>query len=169
MQLQEILKQERKQLNLTQEEVGNKLYVTRQTISNWETGKTLPDIDSLIDIAKFYDLSLDNLLLKGSDIVENIKRKEKLTRLNKWSYVPIMIILLVVFLMYRSKIEGNIVNLLVCALLLILCVTLLSYFESQMKEIQRIPTKWTKKRIIIFGLLFILGIVIGYLSAYFES
>lgn len=56
MRLGEVLKEKRVELNLTQEEVGEKLFVTRQTISNWENGKTLPDIDSLIDIATFYDL-----------------------------------------------------------------------------------------------------------------
>ena len=66
----------RKKSRVTQEEVGEKLFVTRQTISNWENGKTLLDIDSLIDIASFYDLSLDKVLLKGSDIVEDIKKKK---------------------------------------------------------------------------------------------
>ena len=46
------------------------------TISNWETGKTTPDIDSLIRLADLFNLSLDNLLLEGSDIVENIKKIE---------------------------------------------------------------------------------------------
>ncbi|MBO0442269.1 helix-turn-helix transcriptional regulator [Vagococcus fluvialis] len=76
MRLGEVLKEKRVELNLTQEEVGEKLFVTRQTISNWENGKTLLDIDSLIDIASFYDLSLDKVLLKGSDIVEDIKKKK---------------------------------------------------------------------------------------------
>ena len=64
MRLGEVLKEKRVELNLTQEEVGEKLFVTRQTISNWENGKTLPDI------------------------VEDVKKKEKLTRLYKWSIIP---------------------------------------------------------------------------------
>ncbi|WP_158080221.1 hypothetical protein [Vagococcus martis] len=39
-----------------------------------KTGKTTPDIDSLIRLSALFDLSLDNLLLEGSDIVENIKK-----------------------------------------------------------------------------------------------
>lgn len=53
----------------------------RKTISNWETGKTTPDIDSLIRLANFFYLSLDNLLLEGSEVVENIKNDAELRRL----------------------------------------------------------------------------------------
>ena len=48
MELSQKLQIRRKEMNLTQEEVANKIHVSRQTISNWETGRTLPDIDSLV-------------------------------------------------------------------------------------------------------------------------
>ena len=129
MRLGEVLKEKRVELNLTQEEVGEKLFVTRQTISNWENGKTLPDIDSLIDIATFYDLSLDKVLLKGSDIVEDIKKKEKLTRLYNWLVVPYLIFFLLLFLMYRSIVEDNMTNLLAVSGLLFLTSAISFYFE----------------------------------------
>lgn len=169
MRLGEVLKEKRVELNLTQEEVGEKLFVTRQTISNWENGKTLPDIDSLIDIATFYDLSLDKLLLKGSDIVEDIKKKEKLTRLYKWSIVPYLISFLLLFLMYRSIVEDNMINLLAVSGLLFLTSAIFFFFESQMKEIKGIPTKkWTGKKIIIVIGIIIFGLVAGFLSGYFN-
>ncbi|MGX6979950.1 helix-turn-helix domain-containing protein [Vagococcus elongatus] len=77
MNVGKIIKEKRLELNLTQEEVAASLFVSRQTISNWENEKTLPDIESLIRLAEFYDISLDKLLLKGSDVVENIKKQEK--------------------------------------------------------------------------------------------
>lgn len=77
MNVGKILKKKRLELNLTQEEVAASLFVSRQTISNWENEKTLPDIESLIRLAEFYHISLDKLLLKGSDVVENIKKQEK--------------------------------------------------------------------------------------------
>lgn len=170
MSLGEILKQKRVELNLTQEEVGNKLFVTRQTISNWENGKTLPDIDSLIDIATFYDLSLDNILLKGSDVVEDIKRKEKLMRLTKWTVVPYLVTMLLIFLVYRSIVEENMLNLVIVSFLLFLNSTIFLFFELQIREIKGvILTNKTKKRIlIIFGFLFILGAGLGFLMAYFN-
>ncbi|MFC6334514.1 helix-turn-helix transcriptional regulator [Paenibacillus septentrionalis] len=55
------LKEQRLKQNETQESVANKLGVSRQTISNWENGKTLPDIDSLIKLSQIYQLSIDEL------------------------------------------------------------------------------------------------------------
>ena len=47
MELNAQIKKYRKSLNLSQEELAEKVYVTRQTISNWENGKSFPDIHSL--------------------------------------------------------------------------------------------------------------------------
>ncbi|MEG0364014.1 MAG: helix-turn-helix transcriptional regulator [Erysipelotrichales bacterium] len=52
----------RKDNNLTQEEVAEKLDVSRQTISNWETGSAQPTIDKAIELAQLYNISLDDLV-----------------------------------------------------------------------------------------------------------
>ena len=56
------LQELRKQKGLTQEELGEKLYVSRTAISKWESGRGYPNIDSLKCIAKFFDVTLDELL-----------------------------------------------------------------------------------------------------------
>lgn len=56
MLIGEILKEKRKEYQLTQEQVSEKIFVSRKTISNWETGKTTPDIESLIRLANLFDL-----------------------------------------------------------------------------------------------------------------
>ena len=48
--------------NLTQDEVGNLLHVSRKTISGWETGRSSPDILSLVKLCNLFDISLDDLL-----------------------------------------------------------------------------------------------------------
>ncbi|MFI3603668.1 helix-turn-helix transcriptional regulator [Vagococcus fluvialis] len=145
MRLGEVLKEKRVELNLTQEEVGEKLFVTRQTISNWENGKTLPDI------------------------VEDIKKKEKLTRLYNWLVVPYLIFFLLLFLMYRSIVEDNMTNSLAVSGLLFLTSAIFFFFESQMKEIKGIPArKWTGKKIMIAIGIIIFGLVAGFLSGYFN-
>jgi len=60
--LNEILKEKRKELDLTQQNVADHLNVTRQTVSSWEVGKSFPDISTLIKISDFYQLSLDYML-----------------------------------------------------------------------------------------------------------
>lgn len=54
------------------------LLVSSKTISNWETNKTPPDIDNVIRISQLFDISLNHLLLEGSDMVENIKKNAEL-------------------------------------------------------------------------------------------
>lgn len=61
MTIEERLKDKRNSSGLTQEDLAQKLNVTRQTISNWENGKRLPDIVMLNKIAKLYEISLDEL------------------------------------------------------------------------------------------------------------
>lgn len=75
--LGETLKEERKKANLTQEELAEKLLISPKTISNWENQKTTPDIERLIILAKLFDLSLDKLLLEGSDVVKKLNKDVK--------------------------------------------------------------------------------------------
>ncbi len=56
------IKKIRVQNNLTQEEVASKLFVTRQTVSNWENGKTQPDIDMLIKISETLGTDVTTLI-----------------------------------------------------------------------------------------------------------
>lgn len=71
MELHEIIKQHRIDSGLTQEELAKKLYITRQSISRWETGKRNPPLNALYDLAKIYDLTLEELL--GGKIVKKFK------------------------------------------------------------------------------------------------
>ena len=78
MNFGEVLQTKRKSMGLTQEDLADKLFVSSKTISNWETNKTTPDIDNVIRISQLFDISLNNLLLEGSDMVENIKKNAEL-------------------------------------------------------------------------------------------
>ena len=60
--LKDNLKLAKKAKGLSQEELAIKLNVVRQTISKWETGETIPDIDSLKKLAVLLDFSIDNAL-----------------------------------------------------------------------------------------------------------
>lgn len=62
MNLGEKLYNLRKNKNLSQEEVADKLNVTRQSVSKWETGESKPDIDKIIPICELFDISTNELL-----------------------------------------------------------------------------------------------------------
>ncbi len=80
MEFNEKLQELRKQKGLTQEELAEALYVSRTAISKWESGRGYPGIDSLKGIAKFFNVTIDELL-SGSEILtiaeEDTKQKEK--------------------------------------------------------------------------------------------
>lgn len=80
MDFNEKLQQLRKSRGITQEELAEALYVSRTAISKWESGRGYPNIDSLRGIAKFFSVTVDELLSCDEVLViaeEDNKRKEK--------------------------------------------------------------------------------------------
>ncbi|WP_236682924.1 MULTISPECIES: helix-turn-helix transcriptional regulator [unclassified Streptococcus] len=71
----------RNQKYISQEQLAEKLYVSRQTISNWERGKTYPDINSLLIISVYFDVSLD-YLIKGDVVI--MKHQVSQSQLRNW-------------------------------------------------------------------------------------
>ena len=60
--LNDNIKKFRKVKKLTQEQVAEKLNVSRQTVSKWESGETIPDIYNCCELAKLYEITVDDLL-----------------------------------------------------------------------------------------------------------
>lgn len=67
MKLPEQLKANRERLGLSQEDVAHAIFVSRQTMSSWENGKTYPDVQSLLLLSRLFGVSIDDLV-KG-DVV----------------------------------------------------------------------------------------------------
>lgn len=95
-----ILKEKRKELNLTQQEVANELNVTRQTVSNWEVGKSYPDIPTLIELSNFYDVSLDYLLKGDEQFMNKVKMDSKLFSILKKVVYFMIVVYIVSFVTY---------------------------------------------------------------------
>jgi len=91
MDLSHQIKKYRKQLAFSQEELAEKLYVPRQTISNWENERSYPDIHNLLLLSVLFDVSLDELV-KGD--VEKMKENVTLTELNKYTKIMLFFMLL---------------------------------------------------------------------------
>lgn len=72
MELAAHIKSHRTERGMSQEELAARIYVSRQTISNWETGKTYPDVESLLLLSVLFDVTVDELI-KGD--VETMKKK----------------------------------------------------------------------------------------------
>lgn len=93
MNLGNNLFQARKKVGLSQETVAEKLGVSRQTVSKWETDETVPDIYQAKKLAKLYNLTLDELIEFDIDIKEieevikntNEEKEAKINWTNAWS------------------------------------------------------------------------------------
>lgn len=77
MEIGRQIKKYRLESGLSQDELAEKIFVTRQTISNWENDKNYPDIKSLLLLSSLFDISLD-ILVKGDleEMKEQIKKEQ---------------------------------------------------------------------------------------------
>lgn len=76
------IKKYRSDMKLSQEELAEKVYVSRQTISNWETGKNYPDIHSLLLLSSLFNVSLDQLIKGDVEVMEERIKETEIKKLN---------------------------------------------------------------------------------------
>lgn len=99
MKIGDKLKNARLKKSMTQEEVAEKLFVSRQSISNWENNKTYPDIGNVIALSDLYQISLDELL-KGSDnFMKHLEESTNIVESNKKLIFIIVIALIEMIVM----------------------------------------------------------------------
>ncbi|MEC6748151.1 helix-turn-helix transcriptional regulator [Marinilactibacillus sp. XAAS-LB27] len=85
MKLGNQIKKYRNKENLSQEELAERIYVSRQTISNWENERSYPDVHNLLLLSVLFSVSLDELV-KG----DVSKMKDEISRLNMDKYTKVM-------------------------------------------------------------------------------
>ena len=87
MELNEQIKKYRTEMNISQEELAEKIYVTRQSISNWENGKTYPDIHSLLLLSSLFGISLDQLVKGDIEVMKEVIQKEEIEKMNRYGRI----------------------------------------------------------------------------------
>ena len=108
MDISERLKEARQNIGMTQDQVAEKIMVSRVTISNWENGKSLPDVVSLISLSDLYSISLDDLLKGDSKMTEKVKKDAKDANNNKRLIRGTAILVIAVLLVYAvSTVVGG--------------------------------------------------------------
>lgn len=122
MKLGENILKLRKENKLSQEQLAEKVDVTRQTISNWELGETSPNPEQLKLLSKVLNISIDELLNNDikSVIIEKVSNTEKLAgiiiKILKIAgiffiiYVTLMIVSFIIFMMFKSSSEVSVEN-----------------------------------------------------------
>lgn len=98
MELGGQIKRRRDALGLSQEELGEKIFVTRQSVSNWENGKTYPDLQSLLRLGDLFGLSLDELIKGDIETMKEEINKTEIEKMNRWGGLLSLLMLAVVIL-----------------------------------------------------------------------
>lgn len=114
----------RKNKNLSQEQLAEILNVSRQTISNWENGRFYPDIDALVKISKYFNISLDDLLASDSNILKHLKVSTDIVRSNK---NILYAIILNIFLIILFVITGILLEESIAIIIIIFTISIISF------------------------------------------
>ena len=117
MEIGKQIKTHRAKFGLSQEEFADKIFVTRQTVSNWENDKSYPDINSLVLMAEVFGVSLDSLVkgdieemnekIKTEDIEYLNKANRRLTLAFVWDFF-MLVPLLKLFGIWGAVIFGTV-------------------------------------------------------------
>lgn len=96
MDISNQIKTRREAMGLSQEQLAEKLYVSRQTISNWERDKTYPDVQSLLMLSVLFDTSIDTLVKGDVTVMEEaVERDRKYSGTRMLRLAVLMLALLV--------------------------------------------------------------------------
>ena len=94
MELGNKIKYYRNEKELSQEELAERVYVSRQTISNWENNKSYPDINSIVLLSEIFEISIDNLIKGDVELMKKEINSEEVKKLK--FYATMMVILMLV-------------------------------------------------------------------------
>ena len=97
MELGKQIKMHRLETKLSQEDLADRVYVSRQTISNWENDKSYPDVNSLVLLSAIFQISLDKLIKGDIDAMKEVIEKQEIEKMNHYGKIyTVMFIVTVV-------------------------------------------------------------------------
>lgn len=126
MELKSQIKKYRSTLNLSQEELAEKLFVSRQTISNWENEKSYPDVHNLMMMSALFHVSIDELVKGDKEI---LKKRVEENHWNFWANLMTIASILAGFVFVPAMLQGSIILFVIAAL--IYCIALFSSFKIE--------------------------------------
>ena len=91
------IKKHRNQNGWSQEVLAEKVFVSRQTVSNWENGKSYPDIHSLVLLGNIFNISLDELIKGDVEVMKKEINTDEIKNFSTWSWIMTILSLLMIF------------------------------------------------------------------------
>lgn len=173
MDFSEKLQQLRINSNLTQEQLAEKLFVSRVTISKWESGRGYPNIESLKLIAKTFNISIDELL-SNEQLISIAERQNTSTKKNFCSlvfgFLDFLVLLLFILPIFGNRTENyiysvsllklTVVNLYVKIFFYIYVCVITLFGVAQLTFQNSQNSKWNKMKFVISLFLSVFGILI---------
>ena len=152
----------RKKKNLSQEDLASILNVSRQTISKWETGESNPDIDKIVPLCNFFEISTDEFL-KGRDIVyeKKLDKEKKKNKALTFSLCLIIfgVMIILVMLLEDLDVSESIIGSIIMFGLVLIGVLLIYYFMSKESEKKEDKQGKVMNKIIFLGTIIIYFLV----------
>lgn len=147
MEVSTQIKKHRSDMGIYQEELAEKVYVSRQTISNWETGKNYPDIHSLLLLSTLFNVSLDQLIKGDVEIMKEEIKETEIKEFNKYGGIfGILLLLTVISAVPLAELLGWYA---LIPWLAIVAVTM--YFALKIEKIKKQNDIFTYKEIVAFS------------------
>ena len=107
MELGKQIKKYRIENELSQEDLANKIYVTRQSISNWENDKTYPDVNSLVLLSEIFQVSIDELIKGDLNKMKETIKKEEILKFNQYGLIfSVLLIVSIVSILPLTMLLG---------------------------------------------------------------
>ena len=119
----EFLKHLRNDKGLTQEQLAEHFYVSSRSVSRWETGRNMPDVEMLIELADFYDVEIHEII-EGERKSENVeKEKETLKKVAEYADAE------------KAKLKKKVSNIFKWMCVMLLGSVLIGFFANQLDTI----------------------------------
>ena len=134
MNIGKIIKEQRNKMSLSQEELGGRIFVTRQTISSWENEKSYPDINSLILLSQVFEMTIDNLVKGDLEIMEKKIESTDIKAMSRYGWLMTIGMVITVIMLPLSWYLAFIPGLVMAVLLFIATMYCATKVESIKKQ-----------------------------------
>lgn len=146
MELGQRLKDYRNLHKMSQEELADRVYVSRQTISSWENDKSYPDIHSLVLLSEIFNVSLDDLVKGDIEIMKEKINQNVIERFKKDNLIyGVLLIALMILIVPMNKYMGIVGDVIWLGLFAI-CI----YYSIRIEKVKKENDVYTYKEIIAF-------------------
>ena len=140
MEIGNRIREEREAHGLSQEDLAREIFVSRQTVSNWETGKTYPDVQSLLLISSLFETSIDSLVKGDMEamqvITKNYEKDRFVIKVGAWLMVAFIVFGAVMLALATARYDtSSAVDYVLAAIPLLAAIAISAYIERIKKRL----------------------------------